>query len=136
MEQEAGNVALSGEGSFTMLVYGLFLTMLVYGIFLVAISPPHSAPLAFYRAYFTSKTHDGASCFLLGSSAFISWVFAKSIYNASTLGGEFGVMGGFAYACYYITFLSVGLTAYRLRTRYGYGSLGESPAAAELEVEV
>jgi urea-proton symporter len=100
--------------------------MLVYGIFLVAISPPKSSTVDFFKGGFLNKTDDKKSTFLLASSAAISWIFAKSIYNAATLGGKYGAMGGLAYACYYTTFASVGLTAYRLRTRYGYGSLAEA----------
>ena len=35
---------------------------------------------------------------LLAASASISWVFAKSILNASLLGGEFGIVGACAYS--------------------------------------
>jgi hypothetical protein len=31
-------------------------------------------------------------------SAFISWIFAKSIQNAAVLGGYYGVLGGVGYA--------------------------------------
>jgi len=34
---------------------------------------------------------------LLAASASISWVFAKSILNASLLGGEYGIVGACAY---------------------------------------
>lgn len=41
---------------------------------------------------------DNSGWFVLSASAFVSWIFAKSILNASTLGASFGVVGGLAYA--------------------------------------
>lgn len=58
----------------------------------------------------------------LSLSAFISWVFAKSVNNASTLGAAFGWVGGIAYACYYTSFLSAALTIAQLRGQ-GFDSL-------------
>ena len=40
---------------------------------------------------------------MLSSSAFISWIFAKSVYNASVLGGAFGWVGGVGYASWHAT---------------------------------
>lgn len=59
-------------------------------------------------------------------SAFISWIFAKSIHNASVLGGQYGLLGGVAYAGWYTSFFSAALVGYVLRTRYGYFSLPEA----------
>ena len=56
-------------------------------------------------------------------SAMISWIFAKSINNAASWGGRFGVMGGVAYAGWYTSFFSAGLVGYWLRTRHGFASL-------------
>ena len=56
-------------------------------------------------------------------SAFITWIFAKSINNAAVLGGYYGVLGGFAYASWYVSFWTAGLIGYVLRTRHGYRSL-------------
>lgn len=61
-------------------------------------------------------------------SAMISWIFAKSINNAASWGGKFGVMGGVAYAGWYTSFWTAGLVGYWLRTRFGFRSL---PAAVE-----
>ena len=56
-------------------------------------------------------------------SAFITWIFAKSINNAAVLGGYYGVLGGFAYAAWYTSFWTAGIVGYVLRTRHGYRSL-------------
>ena len=61
-------------------------------------------------------------------SAMISWIFAKSIQNAAVWGGRFGIMGGVAYAGWYVSFWTAGLVGYFLRTRSGFASL---PAAVE-----
>ena len=42
-------------------------------------------------------------------SAMISWIFAKSIQNAAVWGGRFGIMGGVAYAGWYVSFWTAGL---------------------------
>lgn len=59
-------------------------------------------------------------------SAFISWIFAKSIHNASVLGGQYGMLGGVAYAGWYTSFFSAAILGYVLRTKYGYFSLPEA----------
>ena len=61
-------------------------------------------------------------------STFITWIFAKSINNSATLGGRFGLLGGIAYAGWYVSFFAAALVGYQLRTRYGFRSL---PAAIE-----
>mmetsp|Transcript_119345 Transcript_119345/g.210899 ORF Transcript_119345/g.210899 Transcript_119345/m.210899 type:complete len:879 (-) Transcript_119345:300-2936(-) len=59
-------------------------------------------------------------------SAFITWIFAKSIHNASVLGGRYGILGGLGYATWYLSFLSAAIVGYVLRTRFGYKSLPEA----------
>lgn len=61
-------------------------------------------------------------------SAFITWIFAKSINNSAVLGGRFGVMGGVAYAGWYVSFFAAAFVGYILRTRHGFRSL---PSAVE-----
>ena len=62
---------------------------------------------------------------LLVSSAAISWIFAKSIDNAASLGSAFGITGGIGYALYYLSFVTAAITLYYLRTRSGYRSIPE-----------
>lgn len=59
-------------------------------------------------------------------SAFITWIFAKSIHNASKLGGRYGILGGLGYATWYVSFFSAAIVGYVLRTRFGYKSLPEA----------
>lgn len=61
----------------------------------------------------------------MGSSAFISWIFAKSITNASKQGGRYGAVGGFAYAAWYFAFPAAAVVCYQLRKK-GYRSLPEA----------
>ena len=57
------------------------------------------------------------------SSLVISWLFAKSITNAANLGLAFGLVGGVAYAAYYLSFAVAGKVIHGMRTRGGYQSI-------------
>jgi len=61
-------------------------------------------------------------------SAFITWIFAKSINNSAIWGSRYGILGGIAYAGFYMSFFSAAAVGYILRTRHGYTSL---PVAVE-----
>ncbi len=50
---------------------------------------------------------------------FISWIFAKSVTNAANLGAAYGIVGGLAYAAYWLSIPVAGIVIYRLRTRHG-----------------
>lgn len=52
-------------------------------------------------------------------SIFISWIFAKSVTNAANLGATYGIVGGLAYATYWLSIPVAGWVIYRLRTREG-----------------
>lgn len=71
---------------------------------------------------------DQVGFWTLMPSAFITWIFAKSINNSAVWGGMFGVMGGVAYAGWYTSFFSAALVGYYLRTRHGFRCL---PMAVE-----
>ena len=45
-------------------------------------------------------------------SAAITWIFAKSIANASDLSFAFGVTGGIGYTIYYLSFVIAGVAIY------------------------
>lgn len=60
---------------------------------------------------------------LLTSSLVISWLFAKSITVAANLGLAFGIVGGLAYAAYYLSFLVAGIIIYQLRSKGGFKSI-------------
>ena len=75
--------------------------------------------------FFNGEDSEGrsASPFLLTTSIFISWIFAKSVTNAANLGAEFGLVGGLAYATYWLSIPLCGLVIYRLRRRFAATSL-------------
>lgn len=77
--------------------------------------------------FFEGQSQQGRSpgLWLLVSSAAISWIFAKSIDNAATLGNSFGIMGGVGYSIYYLSFVTAAIALYYLRTRGGYRSIPE-----------
>lgn len=74
-----------------------------------------------------AMTQDGAVGFAtLMPSVFITWIFAKSIFNSATLGGMYGMWGGVAYASWYVSFITAGVVCYLLRTRYGFSSMAQA----------
>ena len=83
------------------------------------------APLAkTEKAFFKGEGSSGKPNFwILTSSLVISWLFAKSITNAANLGLSFGLVGGVAYAGYYLSFVVAGLIIYKLRTKGGFESI-------------
>ncbi|MEO0732111.1 MAG: sodium:solute symporter [Bacteroidota bacterium] len=83
------------------------------------------APLArTAAAFFGGEQRDRTPGLLaLTSSLVISWLFAKSLTNAANLGLAFGLVGGVAYAAYYLSFAVAGWVIYRMRTVGGYRSI-------------
>lgn len=84
------------------------------------ISPWAKTKEDFFRG---SKNDQAPGFWMLTSSLVISWLFAKSITNAANLGMSFGMVGGVAYAAYYLSFLVAGIIIYRMRTKGGFTSL-------------
>ncbi len=102
------------EPAFTIYFWGF---LLLYGGVMYAISP-HSRTDA---SYFSGSDDTGrpATEWALMCSIFISWIFAKSVTNAANLGAAYGVVGGLAYATYWLSIPIAGFTIYWLRTRHG-----------------
>jgi Na+/proline symporter len=75
--------------------------------------------------FFDGRNNAGSApgVWLVAMSAAITWIFAKSIANASDLSFAFGLTGGIGYTIYYLSFVVAGITIYFLRTRGGYRSL-------------
>jgi len=110
----------------------------VYGAVLITSSPFSLDPKAFFSGNLADTTVEEESqdkateqpnrvrsfC-MLGSSSFITWIFAKSIQNSAKLGGKYGLFGGLAYSTWYLSFLCVALVVYRLRKK-GYTSLTQA----------
>ncbi len=87
---------------------------------LFLVSPLARTADSFYRG---SRRERSPGAVALTSSLVISWLFAKSITNAANLGLSYGIMGGIAYAGYYLSFAVAGVVIYFLRTRGGYRSI-------------
>lgn len=83
------------------------------------------SPLAKTATQFFKAQRNGRSpnFWMLSGSLIISWVFAKSIANASDLGFSYGITGGLAYASYYASFLVAGVIIYRMRVKGGIRSI-------------
>ena len=98
-----------------------WLLVLLFGLLLYFISPKAKTKEIFFRA--ASSKGKTPSFWLLTSSLIISWIFAKSITNAANLGLSFGMVGGVAYAAYYLSFLIAGLVIYYMRINGGFTSI-------------
>ncbi len=94
----------------------LWLFLFLYG-FVVFIAAPKIVGI---RGFFSGVDEKGneASLLLLSTSTFISWIFAKSVTNAANLGAQYGIVGGFAYAVYWLCIPLSGLLIWRLRRRF------------------
>ncbi|RMB62858.1 sodium:solute symporter [Dokdonia sinensis] len=84
------------------------------------LSPLAKTPDAFFKATHRKKA---PSAFMLTGSLIISWIFAKSITNAANLGLSFGIVGGVAYAGYYLSFAVAGIVIYQMRKKGGFESI-------------
>jgi SSS family solute:Na+ symporter len=91
--------------------------LVLYGGVMYAMSPSATTVSSFFRG--TDNQGRPASEWALMMSIFISWIFAKSVTNAANLGAAHGVVGGLAYATYWLSIPVAGLVIYWLRTRHG-----------------
>lgn len=99
-----------GEGYLWVILAG-------YGIGLYLIAPRAADAESFFGG--RDATGRRAGFWLLTSSVFISWIFAKSVTNAANLGAEFGVVGAVGYAGYWLSIPVAGLVIVYLRRRHG-----------------
>ncbi|WP_151893267.1 sodium:solute symporter family transporter [Patiriisocius marinistellae] len=83
------------------------------------------SPLAKHKDAFFKATNNkkAPSALWLTGSLIISWIFAKSITNAANLGLSFGIVGGVAYAGYYLSFAVAGILIYQLRVKGKFKSI-------------
>ena len=88
--------------------------LLLYGGVMYALSPHARSVSSFFGG--TDEAGRPASEWALMCSIFISWIFAKSVTNAANLGAAHGVVGGLAYATYWLSIPLAGIVIYRLRT--------------------
>jgi len=90
--------------------------LLLYGTVMYAVSPQARTVSSFFGG--TDESGKPATEWALMCSIFISWIFAKSVTNAANLGASFGVVGGLAYATYWLSIPIAGIVIYWLRTRH------------------
>lgn len=97
--------------------WGLIVTS---SLMLFLLSPWAKNTRQFFKAVQKKKS---PSAFMLMGSLVISWIFAKSITNAANLGLEYGIVGGVAYAGYYLSFAVAGFIIYKMRLLGKYSSI-------------
>ena len=95
--------------------------LLLYGTVMYMISPHARTVSSFFAG--TDNSGRPANGWALTCSIFISWIFAKSVTNAANLGAAYGVVGGLAYATYWLSIPVAGFVIYWLRTRHGASGL-------------
>ncbi len=94
--------------------------VLASSITLFFVSPLSRTAPEFFKGARKERT---PNTIFLTSSLVISWLFAKSITNAANLGNSFGLVGGVAYAGYYVSFLVAGFVLVSMRNKGGYRSI-------------
>jgi Na+/proline symporter len=103
-------------------LYWQWILIVASGLLFFFLSPLAKTTDQFFKAITNSKAPNGL---VLTGSLIISWIFAKSITNAANLGLEFGIVGGLAYAGYYLSFAVAGILIYQLRTIGNFTSIHE-----------
>ena len=98
-----------------------------YGFFVYRVVRQTTPQKVSAPGFFDGQSQSGQApgLWLLVASAAISWIFAKSIDNAASLGSAFGIWGGIGYALYYLSFVTAAIALYFIRTRGGYRSIPE-----------
>ncbi len=91
--------------------------LIIYGVLMVSLSPAATTPNAFFSAF--SNSGDRISQWSLTMSIFISWIFAKSVTNAANLAAAYGIVGGLAYAMYWLSIPLAGIVIYLIRKHTG-----------------
>lgn len=94
--------------------------ILLSSLVLFVISPLAKNTNQFFKAQYRKKF---PNTFMLTGSLVISWIFAKSITNAANLGLDYGIVGGIAYAGYYLAFAVAGIIIYQMRTKENFTSI-------------
>lgn len=102
-------------------VFWQWILLIGFGVMFFFLAPLSRSAKEFFSA--TSPGGKQPGVFLLTTSLVISWIFAKSITNAANLGMAFGIVGGVAYAVYYLSFLVAGIVIYKMRTKGGFKSI-------------
>ncbi|MBU3010661.1 sodium:solute symporter [Polaribacter vadi] len=99
-----------------------WLLVICSSLIMFFLSPLAKTTDEFFKAVHKKKA---PNTLVLTGSLIISWIFAKSITNAANLGLDYGLVGGVAYAGYYLSFAVAGIVIYQLRTKGNYKSIHE-----------
>jgi Na+/proline symporter len=94
--------------------------VIISSLVLFLLSPLAKNTNQFFRG---EQKFKAPNTFMLTGSLVISWIFAKSITNAANLGLDYGIVGGVAYAAYYLSFSVAGIIIYKMRTRGKFKSI-------------
>ncbi len=90
-----------------------WLALVAYGALVFLVAPRAENHRGFFWA--RSQEDKAPSTGLLTASVLVTWIFAKSITNAANLGEKYGLVGGLAYASWYLSIPAAGLLLYRIR---------------------
>ncbi len=101
----------------------LWIALIGYGVLMFLVSPRAVTSKGFYWGYDARGRETGF--WLLTCSTLITWIFAKSVTNAANLGATYGIVGGLAYATYYLSIPVAGIVIVSIRKRLGARSLSE-----------
>jgi Na+/proline symporter len=93
----------------------------LYGVVLYALAPSARTVEGFFRG--RDRSGRATSSWMLTSSIFIAWIFAKSVTNAANLGAAYGVVGGLAYAAYWLSIPLAGVAICAIRRSTGASGL-------------
>ncbi len=97
-----------------------WLVLVGYAVLVYLVAPRAEG----HRGFLWARAKDGGtpSTALLTASVLVTWIFAKSITNAANLGEKHGLVGGLAYAAWYLSIPAAGLLILRIR-RAGHEGL-------------
>lgn len=109
---------MAGQADFGWVFWGF---LLGYGAVLYAFAPHARSPEGFFGG--RDRAGRETSRWMLTSSVFIAWIFAKSVTNASNLGEQYGIVGGLAYALYWLSIPAAALAIHAIRRSTGSSSL-------------
>ncbi|MBI4574128.1 MAG: sodium:solute symporter [candidate division NC10 bacterium] len=101
----------------------LWMVLVGYGFAMLVFSPRSRDAKGFYWGH--DRRGREAGVWLLSASTLITWIFAKSVTNAANLGAAFGLVGGLAYAGYYLSIPVAGIVIASIRKRHRVSSLAE-----------
>ncbi len=101
----------------------LIILIVTVGILVASlvITPRTQTVEGFYKGF--SKAGAAPKLWTLVLSQVTTWIFARSLMTAAILGFYYGIAGAFAYAAYYLSFITGGAIIQHLRFKHGYDNV-------------